>query len=370
MALVLNEEQVMLRDAARDFLQAKAPVDHLRSLRDTGNSDGLSTELWTEIVEMGWAAVVVPEEHGGLGYGFTGIGLILEECGRTLTPSPLLSSSMVAAAMIARSGSEEQKAAYLPGLAGGDHLMALAVDEGTHHDPEVCSTVASKLGDGYQINGNKVAVVDGGVADTFIVAARTSDESMGLFLVPANSAGVEVLSISHLDTHKAAMIRLTDVELPVGAELASHDGLDTLLDIARIGQCAELLGIAQEVFERTMSYLRDRKQFGVQIGVFQGLAHRAAHLYTEIELCKSVVLNALQVLDSGADDFAETASMAKAKLSEIAHLAATEGVQMHGGMGMTDECEIGFFLKRCRIVETLYGDRYFHLDRYARLKGF
>ena len=370
MALVLNEEQVMLRGAARDFLTARAPVEHLRSLRDAGSNVGYSSELWAEIVDMGWAAIVVPEEHGGLGYGFAGIGLLLEESGRTLTPTPLLSSSMVGAALLTRHGSDGQKATYLPALASGEHLLALAVDEGTQHDPTICNTLASESGGNYSLSGSKVAVVDGGFANTLIVAARKSNESIGLFLVPANAAGVRVKMISHLDTHTAATVTFTDVEVPVAAELAMPDGLEFMLDVARIGQSAELLGIAQEVFDRTMTYLKDRKQFGVPIGAFQGLAHRAANLYTEIELCKSVVLNALRKLDAGTDNIAAIASMAKAKLAEIAHLAAIEGVQMHGGMGMTDECEIGLFLKRCRIVETLYGDRYFHLNRYAKLNGY
>jgi len=370
MALVLNDEQVMLRDSARDFLSAQAPVGHLRLLRDTSDSDGISRELWSQIVDMGWSAILVPEEHGGLGYGFAGIGLVLEECGRTLTPSPLLSSAMVAAAAMVRYGSEGQKATHLPGLASGEQLMALAVDEGAHHNPETCATSAIQADSVYRISGTKNAVVDGIIANTLLVTARKDDGSLGVFLVPADADGVQIEPVAHLDTHRAASVTLTDVELGADAELQGSGVIDYLLDVARIGQSAELLGIAQEVFERTMEYLKDRKQFGVPIGVFQGLAHRAAHLYTEIELCKSVVLSALRLLDSGGDDISEVASMTKAKLSEIAHLAAIEGVQMHGGMGMTDECEIGFFLKRCRILETLYGDRYFHLDRYARQRGY
>ena len=370
MALVLNEEQVMLRDAARGFLSARAPVEHLRKLRDEGKDEGVSRELWSEIVDMGWAAILVPEEYGGLGYGFTGIGLVLEECGRTLTPSPLLSSSMVASAAIARFGDEKQKSTYLPALASGEQLLALAVDEGVHHDPEVCATSAEQDGSIYRINGTKTAVVDGTIADTLLLVARKSDDTCGVFLVPVDSDGVQVVGIAHLDTHRAANITMTDVEIAAENELTGLANADYLLDIARIGQSAELLGIAQEVFERTTEYLKDRKQFGVPIGVFQGLAHRAAHLYTEIELCKSVVLHALGELDAEADNISEVASMTKAKLAAVAHLAAIEGVQMHGGMGMTDECEIGFFLKRCRILESVYGDRHFHMDRFARLKGY
>jgi len=373
MALVLNEEQRMLRDAARDFLTQRAPVSHLRQLRDSGSEIGFSHELWGEMVEMGWTAILVPEEHGGLGYGYAGLGLVLEQCGHTLTPSPLLGTALTGAAALLIAGTPGQCAEVLPALAAGERILSLACDESTCHAPDRAETRVERRGEHYLLTGKKTAVIDGAAADTFIVSAAIDGE-ISLFLVPAASAGVTVQPYPALDISVAAMVHFDQVEL-TGTALLGQPGegqalLDRILDIARIGISAELLGLAQEAFARTMEYLKERKQFGVPIGSFQALQHRAAQLYAEIELCKSVVLKALQTLDEGGTDLAELASLAKAKLSTTAHKAATEAIQMHGGIGMTDDFDIGFFLKRCRILETLYGDRNFHLDRYARLRGY
>lgn len=375
MALVLNDDQRMLEDAARDFLQAKAPVGHLRSLRDNRERRGYSQDLWTEIVEMGWAAILVPEEYGGLGYGYAGIGLILRQCGHTLTPSPLLGSALIGATALVRGGSASQQESILPGVAGGEHLLALAVDDRPHHNPPDCRTNATLSNGQFQLSGNKVAVIDGHVADTLIVSAQTGgDDEISLFLVAAGAEGVSIENRAALDTHRVAKIHFDKVVLDESALLGDLNAgsklLDQILDAARIGQSAELLGIAEEAFERTLDYLRQRKQFGVPIGSFQGLQHRAAEMFAEIEMCKSATLNALQALDEERDGIAEIASMTKAKLCETAHRVTTEAVQMHGGIGMTDEFEIGFFLKRCQILEALLGDRNFHLDRFARLRGY
>jgi alkylation response protein AidB-like acyl-CoA dehydrogenase len=377
MTLVLSEEQTMLRDAARNFLGGRAPLGHLRKLRDSGNPDGFSRELWAEMTELGWPAILVPEEYGGLGYGYTGLGLLLEEAGRTLTPSPLLGTALTAVAALNLAGTDPQCAAILPGIAAGTRILALACDETSRHRPRQITTAAAAHGLGYRLTGHKTAVIDGHAADTFIVSAWTGG-GLSLFLVPVEARGVSVERYPLLDTHAAANVGFNQVELEAGALLGDFDGaenlLDRILDVARIGAAAELLGLAQEAFARTVDYLKERKQFGVPIGSFQALQHRAAKLHAEIEMCKSVVLKALQLLDAGAadvaDPLAELASLAKAKLSTTAHLAATEAIQMHGGIGMTDDFDIGFFLKRCRILEALYGDRYFHLDRYARLRGY
>jgi len=373
MALVLNEEQGMLRDAARDFLAQRAPISHLRSLRDGGNEIGFSRELWGEMVDMGWSAILVPEEHGGLGYGYTGLGLVLEESGRTLTPSPLLGTALTGVAALLLAGTRQQCADILPQVAGGERILALASDELVNHVPEHVETRVGRSGDGFVLDGSKTAVLDGAAADTFIVSA-SSEVGISLFLVPADAPGVTVEPYPALDISTAAKVRFEGVELPASALLGSlGEGqplLDRVLDIARVGIAAELLGVAQEAFERTVDYLKERKQFGVPIGSFQALQHRAAQLHAEIEMSKSVVLKALQTLDEGSEDFAELASLAKAKLSTTAHRAAAEAIQMHGGIGVTDDFDIGFFLKRCRILETLYGDRNFHLDRYARLRGY
>jgi len=373
MALVLNEEQQMLRDSARDFLSSRAPVRHLRELRDKASPDGFSRELWSEMTEMGWPAILVPEQYGGLDYGYTGIGLLLEESGRTLTPSPLLCTAMIGAAAIVKAGSDEQREDILPAIAAGECLLALACDESARHAPHQVATTARADGAGFRISGRKTAVADGHVADRFIVSART-DGGVSLFLVPADAAGVSVEPYHVLDTHLAANVAFTGVQVGQGALLGPLNGglaiLDEVLDIGRAGVSAELLGVAQEAFERTVGYLKERKQFGVPIGSFQALQHRAAHLYSELEICKSLVIKTLHALDEKPAGDPELVSLTKAKLAETARLATAEAIQMHGGIGMTDEFDIGFFLKRCRILESLYGDGYFHLDRFARQRGY
>jgi len=372
-ALILTEEQVMLRDSARNFLNERAPVGHLRELRDNGNTDGVSRKLWSEMAEMGWTSILVPEKYGGLEYGHVGMGVILEECGRTLSPSPLLGTAMVCTAAIVKAGTESQCSSILPAVVSGEHLLALACDESAHHDPDDIRTTASKQGDGFCLNGSKYAVADGHIADSFIISAQTGD-SISLFLLPATAAGLRVEPYRVLDTHFAAHLMLDNVELGQQNLLGElNQGpalLEYVLDVGRIGASAELLGIAQEAFERTLEYLRERKQFGVAIGSFQALQHRAAQLFGEIELCKSLLIKTLQSLDEDAGGRAELASLCKTKLSETAHRATTEAIQMHGGVGMTDEYDIGFFLKRCQILEMLYGDAYYHLDRFARERGY
>jgi len=379
MPLVLNEEQLMLKESARDFLRQRAPVSHLRELRDSKSISGFSQELWTEMAEMGWTAILIPEQYGGLEYGYSGLGIVLEETGRTLTPSPLLSTCLMGVTAVVKGGNAEQCGKYLPEVATGSHLLALAVNESSRHAPYTVTTTAKSSDNGFCLAGRKTAVIDGHNADTLIVSARTrgadnDSDGISLFLVPADHPGITTEGYRVLDTHCAAHITLDDVKIGGDSLLGElHQGaavLDQVLDAGVIGQSAELLGLAQEAFERTLEYLKERKQFGVAIGSFQALQHRAAVMYGDIELCKSIVLKALHALDQDAGDIPELASLVKAKLSETAHHVAAEAIQMHGGIGMTDEFDIGFFLKRCQILETFLGDRYFHLDRFARQRGY
>jgi alkylation response protein AidB-like acyl-CoA dehydrogenase len=373
MALILNDEQLMLQDAARDFLRERAPISHLRGLRDENNEDRVSTGLWAEMAEMGWPAILVPEQHGGLDYGYSGLGIVLEEAGRTLTPSPLLSTALTGVAALRLAGSEAQCAEIFPGVVTGEKKLALACDETPRHDPGRVDTRADSKGEGFTLNGRKCAVADGHIADTLIVSAMT-DAGLSLLLVPADAEGVQVNRYPVLDIAAAANISFDDVSLSAESLLGNAGGgqavLDQVLDASRIGVSAEMLGIALEAFDRTMDYIKERKQFGVPVGSFQGLQHRAAELYADIELCKSLIIKALQTLDDSTAEAAPIASATKAKLCETAHAAANEAIQMHGGIGMTDEFDIGFFLKRCQILETLYGDRYFHLDRFAKLNQY
>ncbi len=379
MALVLNEEQTMLRDAAKDFLNGRAPLSHLRQLRDDGVAEGFSRELWAEMAEMGWAAITIPEEYGGLAYGYTGLGLVLEETGRTLTPSPLLSTALLGTSALILSGNENICAEWLPQIAAGEKLLAMAFEESTQHRPETVNCSAEPKGDGYLLNGSKLAVIDGHVADAFIVSVRTRsgenlNEGVSLFLVANDAPGLRIDTSELLDNHRSCEIHLDNVSIDriqlLGPVHGGYPILQKVLDRGRIGMAAEMLGIAQETFERTMQYLKERKQFGVPIGVFQALQHRAAILFGEIELCKSAVLKALQAIDDDCDEAPILASLAKAKCGQTASLATAEGIQMHGGIGMTDEFDIGFFIKRWRTLNQQLGDHRYHLNRFASLKGY
>jgi acyl-CoA dehydrogenase len=379
MALVLNEEQVMLKESAAGFLAEKASVAQLRALRDSDSERGFSDEIWREMAEMGWAGIAIPEAFGGLGYGYTGLGLVLEQAGRNLSPSPLQSTVLVSASVIGELGSELQKEQLLAAIAGGEKLVSLALQEGAHHAPLHSTLRAQRDGDNYVLSGSKVLVLDATVADTFIVIARTAGEpgeesGMSAFLVDAGAAGLAVERRSLMDSRSAGALVLENVRVPADSLLgepgAAWGGLNRALDIVSIGYAAELLGLSSEAFERTNAYLKERKQFGRVIGSFQGLQHRAAEMFAELELARSIVLQALHAIDAGEQDLALLASAAKAKLCEVAQRVTNEAIQMHGGIGMTDEHEIGFFIKRARVVQHLFGDYNYHLDRFAVRSGF
>ncbi|MEM9678225.1 MAG: acyl-CoA dehydrogenase family protein [Pseudomonadota bacterium] len=381
MALVLNEDQEMLREAAAGFLGEHAPVAAFRALRDSADKRGFSPELWASMAEMGWAGIAVREAHGGADFGLVGAGIVAEEMGKTLTASPFLSSSVLGAVALTRFGSANQQAAHLPGLASGAHLFALAVDEGRKHRPAQTALNAKRHGNGFQLNGTKAFVVDGPTADQFIVAARTSgapgdEHGITLFLVPADAAGLSRETRETVDSRGVAELQFDAVDVTADAVLGEIDQgyapLETILNAGRAVLAAEMVGHASAAFEMTVAYIGERRQFGVPVGSFQALQHRAAHLLTEIEMAKAVTLAALQAFDAGEDEhtLSRVVSIAKAKVGQVALLAAQEGIQMHGGMGMTDAFDIGLYIKRVRVASELFGDASFHGNRLAETLGF
>ena len=379
MALVLNEEQQMLKESAQGFLAEFAPLAELRKQRDAGSQTGYADNLWSQMVDMGWAAILVPEAYGGLGFGHVGMGQIVEQSGRTLTASPLFATAILGVTAINSAGNEAQKSELLGAIAKGEITTALAIDEKIHHAPTQISMTATKREGGYVLNGAKRFVADGSTADKLIVAARTGGEpgdmtGISLFVVDRTATGIGVDRTVMTDTRNYAEISFNNVEVAesglLGAEGYGFNALNATLDAGNIYLAAELLGIAQETFDVTLQYLKERKQFGVLIGSFQALQHRAAHWWSEVELCKSVVLKALQSIDERDDKSPALASIAKAKLCEIAELATNEAIQMHGGIGMTDEYDIGFFIKRARSAQIMFGDNSYHTDRFALLSGY
>ncbi len=383
MPLVLTDDQTMVRDSADAFFAGEAPVAALRRLRDTDDATGFDRGLWAKMAAMGFAGMLVPEAHGGSGFGYVAAGVVQEAAGRNLSVSPLLSTAILAATALIRGGSPEQQAHYLPQIARGERLFALAADEAARHTPAHVATRAEASGNGFKLTGTKGFVLDGHVADTLIVAARTSgidDGTAGitLFLVDAHAPGVATTRRTMVDSRNAARVTLTDVQVD-GADVLGAVGegwavLDRVLDAGRAALAAEMLGVAGESFTRTVDYLKQREQFGVKIGSFQALQHRAAHLFCEVELARSATLRALVALDAddakGDAQVPLFASLAKAKAGEVAKLATDEGVQMHGGIGMTDDFDIGFFMKRARAARETFGDLAFHGDRLAALMGY
>ncbi|MFM1566594.1 MAG: acyl-CoA dehydrogenase family protein [SAR86 cluster bacterium] len=379
MALLFNEEQQYLKDTAKDFVQKNAPINHFRELRDSKDETGYSKELWKQMAELGWAGILISEEYGGSDFGMMGMGGILEETGRCLVPSPLFSTALLGASLIELGGKADQKKDLLTKIAKGELTTAFALEEGSRHTPYRISTTAEKKGGNFVLNGKKTFVLDGHSADLIVLAARTSggieDQSgISLFLIDPNSTGLQRKRTHMVDSRNASEIHLKDVEVSETKLLGELDAgfsiIEEVLERGQIGISAEMLGNTLEAFDITLEYLKERKQFGAVIGSFQALQHRAAVMFAEIELTKSSVMGALNAVDENSNDRSRFASLAKFKAGEILHLVSSEAVQMHGGVGVTDEFDIGFFLKRSRVAEQIFGSSDYHLDRYATLSEY
>ena len=379
MKLILNEEQQMLRDSAKDFAEQKTPVSHFRRLRDNKDPLNWDKEVWKEMVDLGWSGILIPEEFGGSDFGLAGISVIMQEVGKTLTPSPLLATAVLGASAITSFGTQDQKSKYLPLIASGEITTALAVDEESHHAPANTITKAELVKDKWVLNGKKKFVVDGASADVLIILARTSgakgeNTGLTLFILDASAKGIEIIKTDMADCRNYANIVLDNVKVDKAAILGDQESggeaIDKILDEGRIALASEMLGNSEAAFEMTINYLKERKQFGVLIGTFQALQHRAAEMFCEIELTKSAVMAAMQGADENNNDLQRMASLAKSIAGETLYLVSNESVQMHGGIGVTDEYDIGFFMKRARVAEVIFGGANFHQERYANLSNF
>ena len=381
MALTLNEEQQLLKDTAREFVQKNAPISHFRELRDSNDDKCYSQDLWKKMADLGWAGILIDEEYGGSNFGMVGLGAVLEETGRNLVPSPLISTALLGASLIQLAGNENQKKDLLPKISEGKLTTALALDEGTRHDPLNISTFCVKKEKNLVLEGRKTFVVDGQSANLLIVVARNSepnnkeesDVSMSMYLLDPKKAGVKIIKTRMIDSRSYCEIIFDKVKVKEEDRLGEQNVvgiIDDVLERVQIGISAEMLGNALEAFDQTIQYLKDRKQFGKPIGSFQALQHRAAHMFSELELTKSSVQGALNAIDENSNDKSRYASLAKFKAGETLNLVSNEAVQMHGGVGVTDEFDIGFFLKRARVAEQMFGSSDYHLDRYAVLSEY
>ncbi|RMB55356.1 alkylation response protein AidB-like acyl-CoA dehydrogenase [Sphingomonas sp. PP-CE-3A-406] len=375
MPLYLDDDQTVLQDTIRDFVAEHAPVSHMRALRDADDKTGFSRDLWKQFAEMGFTGILIGEEQGGLGLGHVEAGVVLEEIGRNLSPSPFLSTAVAAVEALKGTALAER---WFPGIIAGETVAALAIDEGAKHRDTVAMT-AERSGNGFKLTGAKRFVTHGHTADLIIVAARTggsADDKDGitLFAVPKDAAGLTANAERLADASLAARLEFEGVEVDADAVIGEVDAgrspLDRLLRAGRTGASAELLGVGGGAMDMTIGYMKERKQFGTLIGSFQALQHRAAHLYSEMEVARAAVLKAQQLLDLGSDRADEAVSVAKAMTALATTLSVQEGIQMHGGIGMTDEYDIGFYMKRARVLAEMFGDANFHADRLAVAAGY
>ena len=379
MNLVLSEEHQLLRATAAEFVRSKSSLKRIRALRDSGDAAGFSRDLWHEMARLGWAGIVVPEQHGGSGLGYSHLMIVMEELGRGLMPEPMIPTVLGSAALML-GGSGAQRSALLPAVAKGETLLAVGYQEpASRFDPRRVATRAEKRSGGWTLRGEKHQVLGGPTADSIIVSARTAGgeadaSGVTLFLVEAGARGMSSRRQWLIDGRPSSIVRLDGVEVDPAAVVGEVDhGADVLeraLDRATAALGAEMLGSMVAAFESTLEYLKTRKQFGALIGTFQALKHRAAMVYTETELSRSAVMAACSALDAEDARARELVSLAKARLSDAFVLTANEAVQMHGGIGMTDEHDVGFFLKRARAAEMTFGDAAWHRRRYAELKGY
>ena len=375
MPLYLDDDQTALQDTIRGFVAEHAPVSHMRALRDADDKTGFSRDLWKQFAEMGFTGILIGEDQGGLGLGHVEAGVVLEEIGRNLSPSPFLSTAVAAVEALKGTGQAER---WFPGIIAGETVAALAIDEGAKHRDTVAMK-AERSGNGFKLTGAKRFVTHGHTADLIIVAARTAGsdddpDGVTLFAVPKDAAGLTANAERLADSSLAARLEFDGVEVDADAVIGEVDAgrtpLDRLLRAGRTGASAELLGVGGGAMDMTIGYMKERKQFGTLIGSFQALQHRAAHLYSEMEVARAAVLKAQQLLDQGSDRADEAVSVAKAMTALATTLSVQEGIQMHGGIGMTDEYDIGFYMKRARVLAEMFGDANFHADRLAVAAGY
>lgn len=380
MQLVLTEDQELLAKTASDFVRTHSPFKRVRALRDAHHPIGFSRDLWKHMADLGWVGILIPEEYGGAGMGLADLAVVLEALGRVLAPEPFLSTVLLAGQMLTLAGNEEQKRTWLPAIAAGEKILTVAYQEArSRYDINRVVSQAERDGNAWRLSGEKIQVLDGPSANALLVSARTTGEvndpnGITLFLVARDTPGLTITPQQRIDSRAVALVSLNNVKIGedslIGSPGEGHKPLSQTVDRATVGLCAEMLGGMSQIFDDTMNYLKTRQQFGVLIGTFQTLKHRAARLFMELELARSSVMAAARAADEGSADFASLVSLAKARCSDTYTLAANEGVQMHGGIGMTDEHDAGFYLKRARVAEMTFGDAAWHRERWARVHGY
>lgn len=374
----LTKEHAMIRDSAAQFLKKEHSFDRLRELKET--SSAFSEKIWKKMAGLGWMELVFPEEYGGYGYDFSFAMVLLEEFGKVLFPEPWLSTMLLGGNLVLRGGTDEQKTDIIAAVASGDVLITLAyLEDGGRYDAHFCATAARRVDGGFVVSGRKVFVMDGGLADKFIVSARTSGavaekKGITLFLVPKNASGLRTIPLKTIDGRNICMLELYNVSVPdtdmIGEPDAGYPLLSAAVDEATVGLCAEMVGGMQAVVHQTVQHISNRIQFGRPIGTFQALQHKAADMFIQKELAMSSVYFAVASISDRSGDVASAVSIAKAKCSHAYMMIAKTAIQMFGAYGFTNEADIGFYLRRAKAAEILFGDTGYHIHRYAEINGF
>lgn len=372
----LSEEQVLLKDSVDRFVLDNYGADDRLKLSQT--ELGFSRDHWKQMAELGWLGMAFPEEVGGFGGGAVETMIMMESMGRGLVLEPFVSTVLLGGALIAEAGSAEQIESIIPSVIEGNLMLAFAYAEPqSRFNLNDVETTATKSGDGYVLNGTKSVVYHGGTADKVVVSARTSGgsrdaEGISLFVVDTNASGVDVRSYQTVDGQRAADIRFDNVSVGANALLGEEGKaapvIEKIADRATAALCAEAVGAMAAANEITNEYLKTRKQFGIPIGKFQVLQHRMVDMYMEAEQSKSMADMAAMKLDIGySDETKRAVSAAKSQIGKACKFVGQQSVQLHGGMGMTDEYSIGHYFKRLSTIELLFGNTDYHLNRFSAL---
>lgn len=375
----LSKPQQMIVDSVAQFVRDESNVERFRAMRETDR--GWDPRVWKQMADYGWLAISFPESVGGIDGDFIDMALILEQLGRGLVPEPYIASVVLAGSVLEKLGSEAQIADILQPMMEGDTSLALAYDERqSRYNLADCKTAARKTDGGWQIDGEKVWVLNGHAADSILVVARTAgqqlaEEGLSIFVVPADSPGLSRTAVKTMDGQRAAFLTFEGVALPAGALLGpageAYPVLEWAVDRAAAAACAEGQGHLQEMFRRTVEYLKEREQFGAKIGSFQALQHRAAEMFAETELCKGMMLLAALKVDSeDLEERRSEISAAKAHLTSSGWFVQENSIQLHGGIGVTDEQDVGLYFKRLRVLQGLFGDADHHVGRFQEQSRF
>ena len=371
-SLLLNEEQKMLAKTVQEIVRGRAPAARIRTFRDTNDPVGFSLALWKEMAELGWLGLQIPEAYGGMGLGFFDLCVVLEQAGRELMPEPFVSTLLLGSQALLLGGSEAHKKSLLPGVASGDLLVSVGHEETAGRFGS--SIIARVKADRYELSGEIRHVLDAHLAHRILVPAATSEEGATLFVIDPERPEVSITRQRRVDGLNAGIVRLERLTVGRDDVIGTVDDgaqlMTAVLDRAAVGLAAQMLGGCEQAFADTIAYLKEREQFDVPIGSFQALQHRAVSVFTEIALTRSVSRAAARAVDERPQDVPRLSSLAKAMASDTFLLCAKEAIQMHGGIGVTDEHDIGLYLKRAQATYMTFGEPSRHRQRWAELHGY